>query len=75
MQIVSYGDNLHIMSKPVFWEKLEKYRYCFWKRNCKTSASVPPVPPIKENLFNLLELASDKNCSLLFEEINQHLAS
>ena len=30
---------------------------------------------IKENLSNLLELASDGNCSLLFEEINQHLAS
>ena len=25
MQIVSYGDNLHEMSKPVFWEKYEKY--------------------------------------------------
>ena len=25
MQIVSTGDNLHEMSKPVFWEKYEKY--------------------------------------------------
>ena len=25
MQIVSYGDNLHGMSNPVFWEKYEKY--------------------------------------------------
>ena len=25
MQIVSDGDNLHEMSKSVFWEKLEKY--------------------------------------------------
>ena len=24
MQIVSLGDNLHEMSNPVFWEKLEK---------------------------------------------------
>ena len=25
MQIVSYWDNLHEMSNPVFWEKQEKY--------------------------------------------------
>ena len=25
MQIVSFGDNLHEMSKPVFWEKWENY--------------------------------------------------
>ena len=25
MQIVSSGDNLHEMSKSVFWEKLENY--------------------------------------------------
>ena len=25
MQIVSWGDNLHEMSYPVFWEKQEKY--------------------------------------------------
>ena len=25
MRIVSIGDNLHEMSKPVFWEKYEKY--------------------------------------------------
>ena len=25
MQIVSLGDNLHEMSYPVFWQKLEKY--------------------------------------------------
>ena len=25
MQIISLGDNLHVMSKPVFWEKQEKY--------------------------------------------------
>ena len=25
MQVVSTGDNLHEMSKPVFWEKQEKY--------------------------------------------------
>ena len=25
MQIVSIGDNLHVMSKSVFWEKYEKY--------------------------------------------------
>ena len=25
MQIVSNGDNLHEMSKPVFWEESEKY--------------------------------------------------
>ena len=35
---------------------------------------MPQVRPIKENFSNLLELASDGNCSLLFEEINQHLA-
>ena len=75
MQIVSIGDNLHVMSKPVFWEKYGKYHHCFWKRNCQTSATVPQVQPIKENLSNLLELASDGNCSLFFEEINQHLAS
>ena len=36
---------------------------------------MPKVLPVKENLSNLLELASDGNGSLLFEEINQHLAS
>ena len=25
MQIVSFGDNLHGMSKSIFWEKIEKY--------------------------------------------------
>ena len=25
LQIVSIGDNLHEMLKPIFWEKLEKY--------------------------------------------------
>ena len=25
MQIVSIGDNLHVMSKPVLWEKYDKY--------------------------------------------------
>ena len=25
MQIVSIGDNFHTMSKPVFWEKQNKY--------------------------------------------------
>ena len=25
MQIVSIGDNLHVMPKPLSWEKLEKY--------------------------------------------------
>ena len=25
MQIVSWGDNLHEMSNPVFWEKQKKY--------------------------------------------------
>ena len=25
MQIVSLGDNLHKMSKPVFWEKLDNH--------------------------------------------------
>ena len=25
MQIVSWGDNLHEKSNPVFWEKQEKY--------------------------------------------------
>ena len=25
MQIISFGDNLHEMSKPIFWEKYEKY--------------------------------------------------
>ena len=27
MQIVSSGDNLHEISKPVFWEKLEENRF------------------------------------------------
>ena len=36
---------------------------------------MPKILPIKENLSNLLKLASDGNCSLLLEEINQHLAS
>ena len=35
---------------------------------------MPQVQPVKENLSSLLELASDGNCILLFEEINQHLA-
>ena len=34
---------------------------------------MPQVQPIKENFSNLL--TSDGNCSLLFEEINQHLAA
>ena len=63
MQIVSYGDNLHVMSKPVF---REKYYHCFWKRNCKTLATMPQVPPIKENLSNLLELASDSVCCSVY---------
>ena len=25
IQIISLGDNLHVMSKPIFWEKQEKY--------------------------------------------------
>ena len=25
MQIVSLGDNLHEMSKPIFWKKIRKY--------------------------------------------------
>ena len=25
MQTVSLGDNLHDMSKPIFWEKYKKY--------------------------------------------------
>ena len=25
MQIDSWGDSLHEMSKPIFWEKYEKY--------------------------------------------------
>ena len=25
MQLVSTGDNLHEIPKPVFWEKIEKY--------------------------------------------------
>ena len=36
---------------------------------------MPQVQPIKEKFSNLLELASDGNCSLLFDQINQHLAS
>ena len=36
---------------------------------------MPQVQPIKDNFSNLLELASDGSYSLLFEEINQHLAS
>ena len=28
MQIVSIGDNLHEMSKPVFWEKQENISKC-----------------------------------------------
>ena len=36
---------------------------------------MPQVQPIKEQFSNLLELASDGNCSLLFDQINQHLAS
>ena len=39
------------------------------------NATAWQVQPIKEKFSNLLELASDGNCSLLFEEINQHLAS
>ena len=27
MQIVSYGDNLHEMSKPIFWEKIVEYQF------------------------------------------------
>ena len=36
---------------------------------------MPQFQPVKEIFSNLLELASDESCSLLFEEINQHLAS
>ena len=67
MQIVSYGDNF-FSHKPCFLGK--KYCHCFWKRNCRTSATMSQVPPIKENLSNLLELARVGSCSLLFEEIN-----
>ena len=35
---------------------------------------MPQVQPFKENFSNMIELASDENCSLLFEDINQHLA-
>ena len=33
MQIVSYGDNLHVMSKPVFWGKKKEKSIviAFWK--------------------------------------------
>ena len=32
MQIVSNGDNLHEMSNPVSWEKLEKYpQFIVWR--------------------------------------------
>ena len=27
LQIVSKGDNLHEISKPIFWEKSEKYQF------------------------------------------------
>ena len=69
MQIVSYGDNLHVMSKPVFWEKKIISSLLLEKKlqNFSNNAS---GSTIKQNLSNLQELASDGNCSLLFEEIN-----
>ena len=88
MQIVSYGDNLHVMSKPVLWRQFAcNVKTCFLGKIRKISSlllekklqnfsnNASEVLPIKENLSNLLELASDGNCSLLFEEINKHLAS
>ena len=47
----------------------------FGKEIVKLQQQCLGVPSVKENLSNLLELASDGNCSLLFKEINQHLAS
>ena len=35
MQIIFSGDNLHEMSEPVFWEKLEKYFKMFAKNFTK----------------------------------------
>ena len=32
---------------------------------------MPQIQPIKEKFSNLLELASDGNCSLLFDQINR----
>ena len=68
-------ETICLLCQNLFSGKNKKNHHCFWKRNCKTSATMPQVPPIKENLSNLLELGSDGNCSLLFEEINQHLPS
>ena len=35
MQIVSYGDNLHVMSKPVFWENKKNIIIVFVKEIAK----------------------------------------
>ena len=71
MQIVSYGDNLHVMSKPVFWEKkIKKISSLLLEKKLQNFSNNASGSTIKQNLSNLLELASDGNCSLLFEEIN-----
>ena len=61
--------------KTCFLGKIRKISSLLLEKKLQNSATMPQVPPVKENMPNLLELASDGNCSLLFEEINQHLAS
>ena len=49
MQIVSYGDNLHEMSKPVFWENEEKI-----SSNCRLLKILPRVLRLKFAMCNLV---------------------
>ena len=48
MQIVSWGDNLHEMSNPVFWEKQEKYFKMLSAENFTQSASLLDTTPCSE---------------------------
>ena len=40
MQIVSFGDNLHKMSKPIFWEKKKKKKK---KKKINLSSAELPI--------------------------------
>ena len=40
MQIVSIGDNLHVMSKPVFWEKYSKMSAEIFTQSAKVKSHI-----------------------------------
>ena len=57
MQIVSTGDNLHEMSKPVFWERLEKYFNVLSAENFSQSAKCYPgkyITRLSDGLLRIL---------------------